>query len=135
MPQIFSDILEPNTDLIEDRINCINKLQKVMEVHINFSPIIYHTNWLKEYEQLFQKLDKYNFKSECIFLTYNNNQYQRNSIEVNNLCWKPDIQEYKNSEYANNNIRYQWELKNNMINDFKHIYSKYFDLSTIRYIF
>lgn len=135
MPQVFSDILEPNTDTIEDRINSISRLQDNMEVHINFSPIIYHKNWLNEYENLFQKLDKYDFKSECIFLTYNDTQYKRNSDIVNELCWKPDIQEYKNSQYADNNIRYQWNIKNNMIEEFKNLYSKYFDLSTIRYIF
>jgi spore photoproduct lyase len=135
MPQVFSDILEPNTDLIDNRINCIEKLQDQLEVHINFSPIIYHDNWLNEYKNLFEKLKGFDFKSECIFLTYNNVQYARNSSEVNALCWKPDIQEYKNSQYAADNIRYQWQLKQSMIKDFKELYSKYFNLNNIRYIF
>lgn len=56
MPQIFSDILEPGTDKISDRISCIPELQKKFEVHINFSPIIYHKDWLQEYDKLFQQL-------------------------------------------------------------------------------
>lgn len=135
MPQIYSDVLEPNTDKILDRIAVIPYLQKHFEVHINFSPIIYHPGWLNEYESLFQKLSGIDFKSECIFLTYNNVQYERNSDIVNELCWKPEIQETKNSQYANDNIRYKWQLKNQMIAEFKHLYSKYFPIETIRYIF
>lgn len=137
MPQIYSNVLEPNTDLICDRIQSILNLQNYMEVHINFSPIIYANNWLEEYEKLFQQIKDagIDVKCECIFLTYNNIQHERNSNEVNELCWKPDIQEYKNSEYADNNIRYKWELKKEMIEEFKNLYSKYFDLSNIRYIF
>ena len=135
MPQKYSDILEPNTDLIDDRINTIDYLSQYMEVHINFSPIIYTEDWLKEYEELFIKLKNKDFKSECIFLTYNDIQYKRNSKEVNDLCWNPDIQEYKNSQYSADNIRYKWQLKNQMIQDFKNLYSKYFSLKDIRYIF
>lgn len=135
MPQIFSDILEPNTDKIDARIACIPLLQKQMEVHINFSPIIYHQGWLQEYEELFKKLEGIKFKSECIFLTYNDVQHERNTDIINELCWKPEIQEHKNSQYANDNIRYKWQLKNQMVEEFKHLYSKYFPLETIRYIF
>lgn len=135
MPQEFSDILEPNTDSIDTRISMIPKLQEKMEVHINFSPIIYHDKWLEHYDNLFQKLKGLDFKSECIFLTYNNIQHQRNSEEVNNLCWKPEVQEAKNSQYAADNIRYQWQLKNKMKNDFISLYGDHFSTKTIRYIF
>lgn len=135
MPQVFSDILERGTDSINNRIQTIQKLQEKIEVHINFSPIIYNDNWLKDYDELFKKLDGINFKSECIFLTYNDIQHKRNSDEVNSLCWNPAIQEKKDSQYAADNIRYKWKLKNKMVEDFKNLYSKYFDLDTIRYIF
>lgn len=135
MPQRYSTILEPNTDTIQDRIDMIPELQKHLEVHINFSPIIYHKGWLKEYESLFKRVAKYDFKSECIFLTYNNHQAKRNSDEVNQLCLKPEIQEAKRPKYGGNAIRYQWQLKQEMIEEFKHAYSKYIDPETIRYIF
>lgn len=135
MPQIISNIVEPKTDLISDRIQSIHNLQKYMEVHINFSPIIYWDNWEKYYEELFQMLEGIDFKSECIFLTYNDIQYQRNSELVNDLCWKPELQEHKNSQYAPDNIRYKSDFKHGLIEKFKYLYSKYFDLETIRYIF
>jgi spore photoproduct lyase len=137
MPQKYSDILEPNTDKIASRIDCISNLQTIMEVHINFSPIIYEDGWLDEYDKLFKMLaaEGIDLPCECIFLTYNHVQYARNSDDVNNICWKPDIQEIKNSQYADNNIRYKHFIKSEMINQFKELYSKYFDINNIRYIF
>lgn len=137
MPQKYSDVLEPDTDSIEERIAQIPRLQEHMEVHINFSPIIYEEGWLDEYRQLFMQLKDagVDVKCECIFLTYNKIQHERNSDEVNALCWKPDIQEHKNSNYADNNIRYQWQLKHKLVNDFKDVYSEFFSLNNIRYIF
>lgn len=137
MPQKYSDVLEPGTDKIADRIAEIPKLQEVMEVHINFSPIIYTDSWLEEYEKLFQELKAtgIDLKCECIFLTHNKFQHERNSEPVRDLLWRPDIQEAKDSQYAPDNIRYQYELKRQLIHDFKSLYSEFFDLSNIRYIF
>jgi spore photoproduct lyase len=135
MPQFISSILEPNTDSIADRIAVIPILQTKMEVHINFSPIVYYPTWLEDYEELFKQLQGIEFKSECIFMTYNVNQFSRNSGAVNYYLWQPTIQESKNSQYAADNIRYQWQFKNNLIEQFKNLYKKYFPLETIRYIF
>ena len=137
MPQIYSDILEPGTDKISDRIDCIPKLQEKMEVHINFSPIIYTDGWLDEYKKLFEEIKSkgIDVKCECIFLTYNKIQFERNSDEVNNLLWAPEIQETKDSQYAPDNIRYQHKLKMQMVKDFVALYSEFFDPKNIRYIF
>jgi hypothetical protein len=70
-----------------------------------------------------------------IFLKYNNTSHKNASEAVNNLCWKPDIQESKDSEYAADNIRYKYQLKAKMIAEFVELYSKYFDPKNIRYIF
>jgi spore photoproduct lyase len=137
MPQKYSDILEPGTDKIIDRIDEIPKLQEHLEVHINFSPIIYTDDWLQEYKKLFSTLRSAGIyvKSECIFLTHNIHQHERNSKPVQDLLWRPDIQEKKDSHYAPDNIRYQWQLKKQMIQDFTHLYADYFDPAGIRYIF
>lgn len=135
MPQSISTMLEPNTESIASRIAMIPILQQKMEVHINFSPIVYYPTWLQDYEELFKMLHGLDFKSECIFMTYNKIQAQRNSELVNHFLWQPEIQEVKDSEYAADNIRYQWQFKNGLIQQFKELYSKYFPLETIRYIF
>jgi spore photoproduct lyase len=135
MPQKLSDILEPDTDKIIDRIKMIPILQQKMEVHINFSPIVYYRGWLNDYRELFKMLEGIEFKSECIFMTYNKIQKERNSPKVNNLLWVPSIQEEKNSQYADNNIRYERTLKASLISQFEAVYQEYFDINTIRYIF
>lgn len=137
MPQSVSDILEPNTDLIDTRIAMIPKLQQKMEVHINFSPIVVYKGWIEEYRMLFWHLLQKSIivPCECIFLTYNDKSYERASDAVNALCWKPDIQEHKDSQYAADNIRYERQQKAEFIQTFKDEYNGYFDLSNIRYIF
>jgi spore photoproduct lyase len=135
MPQKISSILEPNTDSIVDRIAMIPILQTKMEVHINFSPIVYYPTWLEDYEELFKQLQGIDFKSECIFMTYNVNQFSRNGGDVNYYLWQPSIQESKDSEYAADNIRYERHFKKGLIDEFKDLYSKYFPLESIRYIF
>lgn len=137
MPQKYSSILEPNTDFIYNRIQSISNLQNYMEVHINFSPIIYTDGWLDQYNDLFSQIKEngINTKSECIFLTHNENQNKRNSDEVKNLIWKPEIQEGKDSQYAKGNIRYKSKLKTQMISQFIDVYTRYFPKTSIRYIF
>mgnify|MGYP003330224360 FL=1 len=137
MPQKYSDTLEPHTDLISDRIASIPRLQERMEVHINFSPIIYTDGWLDEYRKLFAEIKAagVDVKSECIFLTYNNISKEKASAPVNDLLWRPDIQEKKDSHYAPDNIRYKWWLKKKMIQDFTNLYSEFFNPGGIRYIF
>jgi spore photoproduct lyase len=135
MPQKISSILEPNTDSVSDRIAMIPTLQAKMEVHINFSPIVYYPTWLEDYEELFKQLQGIEFKSECIFVTYNKLQAERNSAEVNYYLWQPTIQESKNSEYAADNIRYERYFKQQRINEFVALYLKYFPKDSIRYIF
>lgn len=137
MPQLYSDVLEPGTDTIEERIWSIPRLQQYMEVHINFSPIVYTDGWLHEYRKLFQQLKAVGIdvKCECIFLTHNIHQHERNSDIVRDLLWRPDIQESKDSQYAADNIRYQWQLKKEMINQFTKLYAEFFDPANIRYIF
>ena len=137
MPQIYSDILEPGTDKISDRIDCIPKLQEHMEVHINFSPIIYVGGWLDEYRKLFEELKSkgIDVKCECIFLTYNKIQHERNPEHINELLWRPDIQECKDSQYAPDNIRYMHKLKSKMVREFTELYIEFFNPLNIRYIF
>jgi spore photoproduct lyase len=136
MPQVYSDVLEPNTESIISRIESIPRLQERLEVHLNFSPIIYTEGWLKEYEKLFKLLAErgIDLPCECIFLTYNVIQEARNSQEVNRLCRRPEFQESKDSQYAPDNIRYKAHLKQQLVQIFKRLHQHYFT-SQIRYIF
>ena len=145
MPENIRQKVEQGTSPIINRIKFLNDLVKAgYEAHINFSPIIYYDGWLQDYELLFQDVVKFTndefkhqYSGEFIFLTHNShlNKINLERDLDESLLWNPDIQEEKISEYGGNNVRYKWQMKEKMIQQFKELYSKYFDLNTIRYIF
>jgi len=140
MPQSLSDILEPNTSLISERIDAINDFYYAgYDVHINFSPIIIIPGAKSLYEDLFKKIDYYvddkiknDILAECIMLTHNKGMHEYNlehNPEVEELLWNPEVQEDKTS------IRYKWQLKNRYISDFVKLHDEIIPWNKIRYIF
>jgi len=133
MPQVYSDILEPKMQAISSRILDINRLKALgWEVHINYSPLIFTRGWSKEYDNLFAEVKSVAGENKCevIALTNHANQMRRSSIEAQELM-------RYSSEVKNNSgvMRYPLIHKTPLLNKFKEIYAKYFDLETIRYIF
>jgi len=133
MPQIYADVLEPNMQKVHSRIEDINRLKLLgWEVHINYSPLIYVKGWSKEYDNLFKTVKEIAGENKCevIALTNHKLQMARSSAKAQELM------KYS-SEIKNNQgiMRYPLSHKTPLINKFKEIYSQYFDLSTIRYIF
>jgi spore photoproduct lyase len=146
MPQNYSNLLEPNTSKIIDRIKAINDfIDAGYDVHINFSPVIVTENWLKEYKILFEAVNdivkeenKQSVKAEVIFLTHNNNKHLdnlKNNLTGEELLWNPEIQENKISQYGGLNIRYKHYLKSQYIEQFKEVHNKVISWNKIRYIF
>ena len=144
MPQYMSSILEPNTPKIIDRIKAIDKFVNAgYEVHINFSPIIVHDNWLDEYRKLFELVNDYvdnkdEVLSECIFLTHNEKKHLNNlnnGVKGENMLWKPDLQETKTSEYGGVNLRYKVQKKKVYIDEFCNLHNQIIPWNKIRYIF
>jgi len=144
MPQYYSDILEPNTTKIIDRIKAINTFSKAgYEVHINFSPVIVYPGWLKYYEELFKLIDEHvdckdEVKAEVIMLTHNKQKHEFN-LESDRpgeyLLWNPELQEDKVSNYGGHNLRYKLEYKKHFIKEFKELHNSIIPWNTIRYIF
>ena len=144
MPQRKADIHEPNTSKIIDRIKAIDAfIDAGYDVHVNYSPIIVYDGWLNDYFELFQMMNDYiDYKeevlSECIFLTHN---YERHKLNLKNHpktevdIWTPNIQETKTSQYGCENIRYNYKLKREYINQFKELHGKVIPWNKIRYIF
>ena len=148
MPERMILALEPRTSSLFDRIYVISEFIKAgYEVHLNFSPIIVHKNWLEEYTTLFEKIDfiarAYDWdndsvKAEAIFLTHNEKKHLYNlehELLGEDLLWTPDIQEDKKSEYGGNNIRYRHDLKAQFIKQWTEIHDRIMPWNTIRYIF
>lgn len=146
MPQLIANIVEPKSAKILDRIKAINDfIEAGYDVHVNFSPVILHNNWLKNYEELFMLLDvfvkeeyKHKVKSEVIFLTHNEAKHYYNlekNIKGENLLWIPNLQETKVSQYGGTNIRYKVDIKRDAINEFIKVHNSLIAWNTIRYIF
>jgi spore photoproduct lyase len=133
MPQRFSDILEPKMQKISDRIQDINRLKSLgWEVHINFSPLIFYMGWKEDYYNLFKEVLEIAGENKCevIALTNHFNQMRKTTPEAR------EIMKYS-SEVKNESgvMRYPLKHKTRLLEEFKEIYSKFFDLETIRYIF
>ena len=144
MPQKYSDVLEPETSSIIERIQAIDKfIDKGYEVHINFSPVIVTDTWIEDYRDLFMLVDKHvtnkdKVKCEVIFLTHNEKKHTYNllnNISGEHMLWTPEIQEEKISSNGEKNIRYKHVLKREYINEFKALHEILIPWCTIRYIF
>jgi spore photoproduct lyase len=148
MPEEYRQVLEPNTNTIYERLIAVERfIDAGYEVHLNFSPVIVHTNWLDKYKELFEVV-KYNakiyawdtddVKAEVIFLTHNKDKHERNlhdKLMGEELLWKPEIQESKISQYGGSNIRYRSGNKMEYIKQFTELHDAIIPWNTIRYIF
>jgi spore photoproduct lyase len=146
MPQYLSDLFEPNTPPIKDRIEAINTfIEAGYDVHINFSPVILEQDWVIEYTRLFEMVEdivkdsyKPNVLSEVIFLTHNKGKHEenlKNGVEREDLLWWPAAQEKKISQYGGENVRYRASLKRHAIEEFRRIHDEIIPWNKIRYIF
>lgn len=144
MPQNISDILEPKTSKIIDRIKAIDAfIDAGYDVHINFSPVVVYNKWLEDYEYLFDMVNDYVsyknvVKAEVIFLTHNKDKHQYNlvnNLSGENLLWSPELQEDKISQYGGKNIRYKHQLKSQFIKQWVELHDKIIPWNKIRYIF
>jgi spore photoproduct lyase len=153
MPADVSRLVDVRTDSIEKRLQAINDFyQAGYEVHVNFSPVIVYDrlrgidrDWEEDYRELFKQLNnavsadvKKQMQCEVIFLTHNERQHLAN-IEINpkaeELLWLPELQETKRSSFGGVNIRYQYQLKTQMINKFINMLTDEIPWCGIRYIF
>jgi len=133
MPQKYSDVLEPKMQKISSRIQDINRLKNLgWEVHINFSPLIFYLNWKEYYYNLFKEVKEVvgEHKCEVIALTNHARQMEKATEE------SKEIMKYS-SEIKNSSgiMRYPLIHKTKFIEEFKKIYSEFFNLANIRYIF
>lgn len=147
MPQALSSRIEPNTSSIEERVEAISLFAEAgYEVHLNFSPIVVYEGWLEDYRQLFEQIAaavpvslREEVAAECIFLTHNEWQHQRNLAQgfadSESLLWQPEQQEGKRSQYGSEAVRYKAGLKRSYINDWLAIHTAVIPWNTIRYIF
>jgi len=133
MPQKYSNILEPKMSSILSRIHDINRLKDLgWEVHINYSPVIFVKDWYQQYEELFTSVKDIAGENKCEVIALTNHKLQmiKAPDEAQELMkWSSEI---KNKSGV---MRYPLRHKGRWIEEFKELYSQYFDRNTIRYIF
>jgi len=133
MPQVYSAVLEPKMSSIVSRIHDVNRLKNLgWEVHINYSPLIFVKYWDKEYESLFKQVKEIAGENKCEVIALTNHKFQmvRSSKEAQELMkWSSEV---KNNSGV---MRYPLKYKTRWLQEFKELYSKYFDPESIRYIF
>lgn len=133
MPQRFADVLEPKMQKVARRIPEINRLKDLgWEVHVNYSPLVFYKKWKEDYSELFKMVKDIAGVNKCevIALTNHANQMARSSDQAKELMSLS--YEVKNSSGV---MRYPLKHKTRLLEEFKELYSQYFDLDTIRYIF
>ena len=133
MPQKYSNILEPKMQKIMSRIADVNRLKKLgWEVHLNYSPLVFYPGWKEEYNDLFSLVQEHTGENKCEVIALTNHVKQM-------IKASPDARELMKRSYEIKNhsgvMRYALEHKGRLLREFKEIYSKYFSLNTIRYIF
>ena len=133
MPQAYAKVLEPGMQKTESRIKEIQRLKDLgWEVHLNYSPLVFYPGWKDEYQKLFHMVAAIAGENKCevIALTNHVNQMAKASDEAKELMRRS--YEVKNKSGV---MRYPIKHKTRLLKEFKEIYSKYFNLKTIRYIF
>lgn len=146
MPQSISKVVDVRTSAISERIEAINDFVGAgYEVHLNFSPVIYYDNWLRDYQDLFVQIDdtlskkaKDQLKCEIIFLTHNTMLHEINMEwhpKGEDLLWKPDLQETKYSQTGGKNLRYKRGFKAEIVRDFVDLLAENLPYCTVRYAF
>ncbi|MCP9234862.1 spore photoproduct lyase family protein [Lewinella sp. JB7] len=148
MPQNMSDLVEPKTSKIADRIAAIPRfIAAGYDVHVNFSPIIFCEGWLDDYRNLFEQLaaaitdpaHRAMVQAEAIMVTHNPWQHQRNlaagMTESEALLWRPDIQEHKRSGYGSSAVRYKRDFKAQLCEEWLAVHNEVIPWNTVRYLF
>lgn len=146
LPHKVSKLVDVRTDSVDKRLLAINDFyQAGYEVHVNFSPVIVYDGWLQDYRELFEQLNevvhpqvKKQMSCEVIFLTHNFWQHEANlaiNPKAEALIWTPEMQESKRSQFGGINVRYQHQLKSQLIAEFKQLHQEIIPWCPIRYIF
>ena len=147
MPQPMSDLLEPKTSPIAERLAAIPAfIAAGYDVHVNFSPIVYYEGWLDDYRQLFEALDaavpvahRSTVAAEGIFLTHNAWQHKRNvengCTTAESVIWQPELQEGKRSNYGSSAVRYDRRIKPRLIEEWQDLHDTIVPWNRIRYLF
>ncbi|MEW5812119.1 MAG: spore photoproduct lyase family protein [Actinomycetota bacterium] len=118
MPADTSRVVDVRTSRIAERIAALDDFVDAgYEVHLNFSPVIVHENWLPDWAELLEQIadgtsarTRSQLAAEIIFLTHNEALHDVNlgwHPRGEDLLWRPDLQQVKRSQSGQWNVRYK----------------------------
>ncbi|WP_026532459.1 spore photoproduct lyase family protein [Arthrobacter sp. H41] len=146
MPEKIARTVDIRTSPVSERITAINDFVDAgYEVHVNFSPVIITPGWLQEWKELFLQLDaalspaaKKQLAAEVIFLTHNQQLHEVNlgwHPQAEEILWRPDLQEVKQSGNGFPNVRYIAYEKRGYLDKLLALAEEILPYSRIRYAF
>lgn len=148
MPPHLSRLLERGTSPVGLRLETANALaERGYEVHLNFSPVVVYEGWVKDYEALFDLVNrtltpavKENTAAEVIFLTHHPTLHEMNlrwNAAGEDYLWTPRWQETKTTHRGDKGVlRYKaLTVKRVLVEHFRTLLAQRLPFCPIRYIF
>jgi spore photoproduct lyase family protein len=146
MPQETSRLVDVRTSKVADRIAAIDSFVEAgYEVHLNFSPVIVHEDWLADWSELLDQVadgtserTKAQLAAEIIFLTHNEGLHDVNlgwHPRGETLLWRPDLQQQKQSQNGQWNVRYKSPWKGRWVQRLSDLIDEKLPSCRIRYAF
>ncbi|MEG9249508.1 spore photoproduct lyase family protein [Arthrobacter sp. Soc17.1.1.1] len=146
MPERLAKTVDVRTTPVSERIAAINDFVEAgYEVHVNFSPVIVTPGWQADWRELFRQLDaalsqaaKQQLAAEVIFLTHNQQLHEVNlgwHPQAEEILWRPDLQETKQSQNGFTNVRYIAYEKRGYLDGFLRLAADELPYCRIRYAF
>lgn len=146
MPSMTSKLVDIRTSKIADRIAAIDDFVDAgYEVHLNFSPVIVHEEWLADWTELLGQIadntsqrTRRQLAAEIIFLTHNQGLHDVNlgwHPQAEDLLWRSDLQQLKLSQNGQWNVRYKSPWKGRWVEQLTDLVQKKLPDCRIRYAF
>ncbi|OBK76761.1 spore photoproduct lyase family protein [Mycobacterium sp. 1274761.0] len=146
MPAMTSRLVDIRTSKVAERIAALDDFVAAgYEVHLNFSPVIVHEDWLRDWAELLDQIadgtnerTKSQLAAEIIFLTHNESLHEVNlgwHPKGEELLWRPDLQQLKRSQSGQWNVRYKSPWKGKWVQQLTNLIADRLPSCRIRYAF
>ena len=146
MPERDAKLLDIRTSSIDERIAAIDDFVAAgYEVHLNLSPVVLRAGGDRDWAELLARLDdelspavKDQAAAEVILLTHNEGLHEVNlgwHPRAEDVLWRPDIQQAKESENGMTNVRYRNAIKRAAVASVRDMINAHAPWLHVRYAF
>jgi spore photoproduct lyase family protein len=146
MPAAMAKLVDIRTAPMAERLAALDDFVAAgYEVHLNFSPVIVADGWLEAWAELLDQLGdatnevtRAQLACEVIFLTHNAQLHEVNlgwHPRAEDVLWRPDLQETKQSQNGATNVRYRWQDKQRHLAEFTRLLAEKAPWCPVRYAF